>query len=142
MLYNKTTGKITMKAVCVLLTGLSVLTLARSGYSQTGTNEFRNDPTYSTHNYKHANKAALARRWEGESGLTIAAPTDARLADYKKSLPSLPASGGIVVGHRPSVNLADRNYKIQRISEPAGPTGDRVVKQRKRRSDSTSVIGN
>ncbi|QIP14094.1 hypothetical protein G8759_16450 [Spirosoma aureum] len=130
-----------MKIEFILLTGLGLLALAGQTHAQND-RKLRNDPTYSTHNYKHPNKAATARRWEEKTGVAVQqpAPGDVRLADYKKGLPNAEPVGGITVDHTPSVTLAERNYKIQRVGEPANSEG--LVRQRKRKTDSTSVIGN
>ena len=102
---------------------------------------WRNNPMYSTHNYKHPNKAAAARRWERGRGLTVRPPTPAQtdLANYKRPMPNQPPVGGITVNHTPSTNLASRNYKIQvPVSAPESPT-DKVAKKQKRQDDTTAI---
>ncbi|WP_338876834.1 hypothetical protein WBJ53_14370 [Spirosoma sp. SC4-14] len=132
-----------MKYTLGLLAGLALLAIAGPTQAQ-DKQQLRNDPTYSTHNYKHPNKAAAARKWESKTNVAVEAPApnDARLADYKKAVPNAEPVGGITVDHTPSVSLAERNYKIQRVGEYRSATDDRTAKQRKRHSDSTSVIGN
>ncbi|GAB3885084.1 hypothetical protein [Spirosoma agri] len=132
-----------MKNAIALLTGLSLLAFSTSTYAQDD-RKLRNDPTYSTHNYKHPNKAAVARRWEDKEGVSVQQPSpgDARLADYKKAVPNAEPAGGITADHTPSTNLADRNYKIQRVGTSVNTSNEGIVKQRKRKSDSTSVNGN
>ncbi|MCK8493689.1 MULTISPECIES: hypothetical protein [Spirosoma] len=132
-----------MKAAFTVLISLGLLAFAVQTQAQ-DERKLRKDPTYSTHNYKHANKAATARRWESNAGVAVQqpSPADARLADYKKSVPNAQPAGGITVDHTPSMSLADRNYKIQRVSEPNNSDNNSYVKQRRQKSDSSSVIGN
>ena len=98
---------------------------------------------YSTHNYKHPGMAADAHRWENKKGLAVKAPQpgDAQLANYKNQVPTAQPVGGITVAHTPSTNLADRNYKIQRINEPTPvqPANEYIVKKQKRKKDSTAT---
>jgi len=132
-----------MKIAIALVTGLSLLALSGSSQAQED-RKLRKDPTYSTHNYKHPNKAAVARRWEDKEGVSVQQPSpgDARLADYKKAVPNAEPAGGVTVDHTPSTNLADRNYKIQRLGAPVNTSNEGIVRQRKRTGDSTSVNGN
>lgn len=80
--------------------------------------KLRNDHTYSTHNYKHPNKAAAARKWENQSGIVVQAPgfSNEPLANYKRPVPGARPAGGVVVPHTPEMDVAVRNYKIQRVS--------------------------
>ncbi len=111
-----------------LLTALTV-----SGQDQAA---LRNDPTYSTHNYKHPNKAAAAATWASKTGIRVAAPgyDPQRVANYKQ--PKLGASPavGVAVRHTPSASLADRNYKIQRVnaSRPASLPDTQLVSRPRR----------
>lgn len=103
-----------------------------------------NNPMYSTHNYKHPNLAAAASRWDKKEGVAVKKPSpgDAQLANYKNQMPNVEPLGGITVDHSPSTNLADRNYKIQRLSEPqsTGFTNEYYVKkQNKKKSDTTAT---
>lgn len=132
-----------MKRTIISFACLFLLALAINTYGQ-DERKLRTDPTYSTHNYKHANKAAQARRWEDNKGVTVQEPTstDMRVADYKKSVPNAQPAGGVTVDHTPAASLADRNYKMQKEDNQSNVEADRLAKQRKRRSDSSSVIGN
>ena len=105
-----------------------MLTLALSGLtfltaSAQDDQKIRNDHTYSTHNYKHPNKAAAARQWEAKTGVAVTTPSPNvnTLANYKRQTPGAVPAGGIVVAHSPEMDVALRNYKIQRLS-PAKPT--------------------
>lgn len=108
----------------ILLTGVCFLGMIYEACSQDDrTGKMRkplNNPMYSTHNYKHPHMAAAARSWEAKKGVAVkpAKLSDAQLANYKKQMPMAQPVGGITVGHTPSTNVADRNYKIQRLSEP------------------------
>ncbi|QJW90093.1 hypothetical protein HNV11_12265 [Spirosoma taeanense] len=127
-----------MKTVLSLLTGLCLLAL--SGQAQDD-RKLRNDPTYSTHNYKHPNKAAAARRWEASEGVSVRqpAPGDARLADYKKQVPFQQPSGGVTVDHTPVQDVTVRNYKIQRPFQAASP--DTITRKKTIRPDKSTGIG-
>jgi hypothetical protein len=133
-----------MKTAIKILTGLSLLAVAEQACSQDD-KKLRNDPTYSTGNYKHPNKAAAARRWEQKTEVAVQQPTpgDARLADYKKQVPNQQPAGGVTVEHTPSTDVADRNYKIQRVNQPRETPNETFVKrQRKGKDNNGSVIGN
>ncbi|MBD2755096.1 hypothetical protein [Spirosoma validum] len=95
--------------------GLTVLTA-----SAQDDRKLRNDVTYSTHNYKHANKAATAKRWTTDKSLEVTPPSTAvnQLANYKHQMPGLTPVGGVVLPHTLQTDVASRNYKIQRVSEP------------------------
>lgn len=137
-----------MKCIGIALTGLSLLAYSEQSYAQQNQDKdqqlFRADPTWSTHNYKHANKAAAARRWEAKSGIAVEQTVSDRssLANYKRQIPNQQPAGGITIDHTPSASLADRNYKIQRVAEPDGTLNEGIVKRRKRQPDSTSILGN
>lgn len=143
MPHNKTT-EMAMKTAIKFLAGLSLLAIAEQAPAQ-DEKKLRNDPTYSTANYKHANKAATARRWERKAEVAVQQPTatDTRLADYKKQVPNQEPAGGITVEHTPSTDVADRNYKIQRVNQPRETPNETFVKrQRKGKDNNGSVIGN
>ncbi|QIP15166.1 hypothetical protein G8759_22345 [Spirosoma aureum] len=110
-----------MKRILLIaaLSGLSLITA-----SAQDDNKVRNDHTYSTHNYKHANKAATARQWENKSGASVRAPGlgTAPLANYKHQVPGAVPTGGVVLPHTPETDVALRNYKIQRVSLPNSTT--------------------
>lgn len=143
MLYNKTI-ETAMKSFVFLLAGISLTALSEQAFSQVdGARKPLNNPMYSSHNYKHPQMAAAARRQETKTGVAVQQPTpgEARLANYKNQMPSRQPVGGVTVDHTPSASLADRNYKIQRVSEPTPtmPSADYLVK--KRRTDN-ETIGN
>lgn len=137
-----------MKTILSLLTGLSLLGLTPQASAQDD-RLLRNDPTYSTHNYKHANKAAIARQWEANPGVPVRQPTpmDADLANYKRQTPAQPPVGGITVNHTPSMDMASRNYKMQRpnlstsanSSSPSSRT--EVAGKRRNSPEKTSATG-
>ncbi|WP_461100949.1 hypothetical protein [Spirosoma koreense] len=136
-----------MKMLTIVLLGASLLALSGHAYSQDqrsdGTNKPLNNPMYSTSNYKHPNMAAAARRWEKKEGVPVRkpSPNDAQLANYKNQMPVAQPAGGVTVDHTPSASLADRNYKIQRVSEPASSSAgnEYLVKKQKRKADSTTI---
>ncbi|UFH52809.1 hypothetical protein [Spirosoma sp. KNUC1025] len=136
-----------MKTLKLMLLSVGILALADQVLAQndqaTDQRKPLNNPMYSTHNYKHPNLAAAARRWENKQGVEVKtpAPGDARLANYKNQMPRTQPVGGVTVDHTPSANLADRNYKIQRISEPGstGASNEYYVKKQKRKNDSTAI---
>jgi hypothetical protein len=92
-----------------------------------------NNPLFSPHNYKHPQAAAAARSWENKPGLGVNSPvsTETQLANYKRQMPNKKPVGGVVIPHTPSTSLADRNYKIQRLSVPQRSTnpGEYYVEQ-------------
>lgn len=95
------------------LSGLSILTV-----SAQDDGKLRKDVTYSTHNYKHPNKAATARKWEAKQGIEVTAPslTPGPLTSYKQPIPNSVPVGGMVVPHTPDMDVTKRNYKIQRVN--------------------------
>ncbi|MBO0938719.1 hypothetical protein J2I47_19365 [Fibrella sp. HMF5335] len=126
-----------MKQILNLLAGITLfaVSLAANAQSAVGdeTVKLRNDPTYSTRNYKQANKAATARSWEGSSGLEVRPPYAPanRLSSYKNQSPGQIPSGGITVEHTPNEKLANRNYKAQQgapVSEATTTTARKRTK--------------
>lgn len=76
----------------------------------------RNDATYSTHNYKHANKASEARQWNPESSLTLRAGNSQQLGlgDYKRFANRDTTTLTVAV---PTVGVpASINYKTKQFS--------------------------
>ena len=134
-----------MKTISLYLVLLSLLALTEQACGQDDQRKLRNDPTYSTHNYKHANKAATARKWEGNSGVVVKQPADqlgqSSVANYKRQVPNQTPVGGVTVGHTPSTDVADRNYKIQRPSQSSGSATSGVATKRKDRADKGTAIG-
>lgn len=135
-----------MKPRLFLLAGLSLMALAEPASAQ-DERRLRNDPTYSTHNYKHANKAAAARRWSENKGVAVQqpAPAETVLADYKKQVPGQRPAGGITVDHTPLTDVADRNYKIQRVNRPVNINSEApasgIATKRTSRKDTTATTG-
>ncbi|GAB3794457.1 hypothetical protein GCM10028819_08170 [Spirosoma humi] len=131
-----------MKSIVFLLTGISLLALSGQAFSQDdGARKPLNNPMYSTHNYKHPHMAAAARRQESKAGIVVQQPgsTDTRFANYKNQMPNQQPSGGIQVDHTPSASLANRNYKIQRVSEPKPIVLMDEYYVKRRRTDSTTI---
>ena len=136
-----------MKSIVSLLVGISLMVISGQAFSQSGGDKKPlNNPMYSTHNYKHPNMAAKARTWENKTGVAVQqpAPTDARYANYKNQMPNTQPVGGITVDHTPSASLADRNYKIQRVSEPNAvtPSNEYYVKKQKNTDTTNTNVGN
>lgn len=129
-----------MKLVLITLLGVGLLAAAGTASAQED-RKLRNDHTYSTHNYKHPNKAAAARRWEQNTGVAVQQPNpgDATLANYKRQVPVQQPVGGITVEHTPSTDVADRNYKIQRPSQTTQPYNANVASKRKNRMVETTI---
>ncbi|GAB3643477.1 hypothetical protein [Spirosoma arcticum] len=119
------------------------LVLAGQACGQDDRNKSRNDPTYSTHNYKHANKAAAARKWQGNSGVVVKQPTSGEtdLANYKRQVPNQAPVGGVTVGHTPSTDVADRNYKMQRPIQSTTSSGTGVASRKRNRVDKGATVG-
>ena len=99
----------------LVLIGLSMLTASAQDDAK-----LRRDRTYSTHNYKHPNKAAKARQWEAKQGVAVNPPgiNQNPMASYKHSVPGALPVGGVVVTHTPQMDVTLRNYKIQRVGSP------------------------
>ena len=100
------------------IAALSVLTIFTATAQDDA--KLRRDVTYSTNNYKHPNKAAVARKWESAKGVDVNAPslTKGAVASYKHQSPTAKPVGGVVTAHTPETDVAVRNYKIQRVNEP------------------------
>lgn len=138
-----------MKTIGIYLIVLYWLALAEQACGQDNRTKLRNDPTYSTHNYKHANKAATARKWEANAGVAVVPPIASESlrpgptnqANYKRQVPNQAPVGGVTVWHIPSNDVADRNYKIQRPGQPTRPTGLTAVTRKRNRTESGITIG-
>lgn len=128
-----------------LLTAIGFFVLMGQAYAQSerSTSEPKplNNPLYSTHNYKHPQAAAAARRWETKEGLTVKKPMPAetQVANYKSQMPIAQPVGSITVTHTPSVSLADRNYKIQRSSQSTVSPDEYYVKKQPRKGGSSTL---
>src|ERR1700712_2401666 len=106
-----------MKNALLTLIGVGMLVSVKPAFSQDATT-LRNDPTYSTHNYKHANKAQIAQRWETRSGLNVpvSSKKDVILADYKPQHRPQLSPGSVAVSYKSSNAVSGWNYKTQRAA--------------------------
>ncbi len=127
-----------MKPITTLLIALALLAAGAPGKAQDD-QKLRKDHTYSTHNYKHPNKAAAAQRWEAKEGVRVqhTPPWYSQQANYKTQFPGQPPVGGITVPHTPNENLANRNYKMQQPSISTSQDTTLSRKRAKNRTDST-----
>lgn len=132
-----------MKTIDSCVVAVCLLALVGQAYGQDDRSKLRHDPTYSTHNYKHANKAATARRWEANSGVAVQPPKsgETNLANYKRQVPGQAPAGGVTVSHTPLTDVADRNYKMQRPNQATGAMGSGVVAKKKNRANNGTAIG-
>jgi hypothetical protein len=125
-----------MKSTLLLLAAFGLMVSTAQAQDDT---KLKNDPTYSTHNYKHPNKAAKARQWEANSGTEVRPPYQAanRQANYKNQSPNPLPAGGVTVPHTPNEQLANRNYKAQ---QPQGtPNTDVARKPEKAKTGLTTT---
>ncbi|WP_080056424.1 hypothetical protein [Spirosoma aerolatum] len=123
----------------LVIAALSTFTILNA--SAQDDSKLRRDVTYSTHNYKHPNKAATAHQWADKKGVTVNAPAlnQGPMLSYKHQAPGIEPVGGVVTAHTPEMNLAVRNYKIQRVSEPrAATTPDAEVASRLQQNQSNA----
>ena len=130
-----------MNTLLILLTGLSLLAFSNQTMAQSRAIP-QNDPGYSTGNYKHANKAAAARRWEGKTGVSVQtpAPQNAQVANYKNQLPNQQPAGGVTVPHLPNEELANRNYKANQV-QFTQRTADELTRRRTQKRRPDTAIG-
>lgn len=97
-----------MKTPLMIVTGFWLTMNAATAQ----TNTSRYDHTYSTHNYKHANKAAEARQWERQAGMPVTAPAGpVTAANYKQPQPGITPVGSLSVVTNGPAAVASRNYK-------------------------------
>jgi hypothetical protein len=131
-----------MKRISLIAAITGLLFVTASAQAQDD-RKVRNDHTYSTHNYKHGNKAAAARQWESKSGASVRAPGSVTgpVANYKHPRPGTIPTGGVVVPHTPETDVALRNYKIQRIGVTNGRSGELVESSKPTSSQSVSQTG-
>lgn len=130
-----------MKTITMLLAGFGLVALSLSALAQDNIRDsrhgeaikLRNDPTYSTRNYKQPNKAAAARRWEGDNGVEVRPPYAPanRVTSYKSQSANQIPAGGITVEHTPNEDLANRNYKAQQGLSAQGATAKTARKRTK-----------
>lgn len=133
-----------MKSVISFLICVGIL--GPSGHlsaQDAGSRKPLNNPMYSTHNYKHPNLAAAARRWEVKEGVAVKKPNpdEAQLTNYKRQMPIAQPVGGITVEPTTITSLIDRNYKIQRLRAPTplGPPSEYYIKKEHRKAANTTI---
>ncbi len=126
-------------AVGSLLLGMQAYAQTEPG---TPTRKPLNNPMYSTHNYKHPQLAAAARQWEAKKGVAVKQPGAVELANYKRQMPVAQPVGGITVPHTPSVSLADRNYKDQRVRETKVIDTKEYYSESEQRKNDKTMAGN
>ncbi|KAA9347869.1 hypothetical protein [Larkinella humicola] len=126
-----------MKTIWKTCLGLLAIALAMPATSQ---DKVKRDPTYSTANYKHPNKAKAAREWEPESGITfrIRKRQPQNIASYREQQ----RRGGlgdpaIAIPAKPS--MANRNYKQQNLMVSPPPANKPEVANR---AETEESVGN
>lgn len=127
-----------MKTITIVLVGFGLLVVSLSALAQGNVRDdghgdvsrLRNDPTYSTRNYKQPNKAAAARRWEADNGVDVRPPYAPanRVTSYKSQSANQIPAGGITVEHTLNEELANRNYKNQQGTPARGATANTARK--------------
>ncbi|WP_375448023.1 hypothetical protein [uncultured Fibrella sp.] len=129
-----------MKSLTTLLIGLGLFACNAPTKAQDD-QKLRKDQTYSTHNYKHPNKAATARRWEEKEGITVQTPSpqDVQLANYKRQVPGQQPVGGVTVAHTMNDELANRNYKMQKPSVSTSQDSTLARKRAKKRAPDSAI---
>ncbi|MFC5407969.1 hypothetical protein ACFPMF_01520 [Larkinella bovis] len=101
-----------MKSITKTCLGLLAVAMAIPATAQ---EKLKSDPTYSTANYKHPNKAAAARQWEPENGIEFRRRKQKpqNIASYREQQ----RRGGIgdpaITVPATPASLASRNYKQQ-----------------------------
>lgn len=124
----------TMKSTQVSLYTFGILAvsmlISSNLFGQTAS-KYRSDATYSTHNYKHPNKASAARQWNPEASLTLRASNTQQLGlgDYKRFANRDTTSLTVAVptvGVPASINYKTKQsslapYRSTRVDSPAEP---------------------
>ncbi len=124
-----------MKTHLTILTAL----LLTSGLALAQNNNARYDATYSTGNYKHANKAAQARQWEQKSGASVVSPNaQGVVANYKQPKLGVAPAGGVEAPLYGPASIASRNYKASHPST-ASASDQRMAKRPGRDSKATTT---
>lgn len=102
-----------MKKLQLMLNALLATVLASC--TEGKDDKLKSDGTYSTHNYKHPNKAAQAREWEQSPSVPVmpSSTSDPVSANYKQQPAGSAPPGGITVPYQSTVTVADRHYKTQ-----------------------------
>ncbi|MGA0558339.1 hypothetical protein ACO2Q8_16890 [Larkinella sp. VNQ87] len=104
-----------MKTILKTFLGLAAIALAVTAVAQDKPDKLKRDPTYSTSNYKHPNKAAAARQWEPEAGIEFRKRKRRQpmnIATYREQQ----RRGGIgdpAIAIPAAPSMANRNYKQQ-----------------------------
>jgi hypothetical protein len=139
-----------MKTITTVLMGFGLIVLGLSALAQGNVwnggqqevTRLRNDPTYSTRNYKQPNKAAAARRWEGDKGVDVRPPYAPanRTTSYKNQSANQIPAGGITVEHTPDESFANRNYKAQ-LGQPASGSTANTARKRAKDTVRDTVTG-
>ena len=128
------------------ISNLIIVTLLLTGsVAVAQKNTERNDHTYSTHNYKHPNKAAEARQWEQKGAVTVTPPAELpALANYKQPVPGSSSAGGVTINTTGPASVASRNYKAG--NSQMQPTGYNYTRSANRKrsgiESTTSIVGN
>jgi hypothetical protein len=116
--------------------------LFASGIALAQTSNVQNDHTYSTHNYKHPNKAAEARRWEQKGATTVTPPAALpALANYKQPVPGRQSAGGVTIPTNGPASVASRNYKAGNSLMQSGGDTRSANRKNNRSGTDTSAVG-
>ncbi|WP_077919051.1 hypothetical protein [Spirosoma sp. 209] len=127
-----------MKTTLLIVTGLVLTTAAAMAQSSSS----RHDHTYSTHNYKHANKSAEARRWEQKAGTPVLLPAaQGAVANYKQPVPGTTPSGSLMVTANEPASLASRNYKTGHGSFTTADQGQYVKRAGDKKTADKTAVG-
>lgn len=118
-----------MKAIAFFLAGFVFATYSAQGQDD----KLKRDATYSTHNYKHANKAAEAARWANQAGTVAVTPFVAGAGQagtsYKQPVPGVSAQASLSVPGSGPASLASRNYKISPVQQRQSANGTALTQQ-------------
>ncbi len=129
-----------MKMSSVLI---AILLLTGSVAMAQKSSPVRNDHTYSTHNYKHPNKATEARQWEQKGAITVTPPTELpALANYKQSVPGRNSAGGVTISTNGPASIASRNYKAGNNQIQSTDDARSANRKRARPATDSSAAGN
>ena len=132
-----------MKLLIASLIGFGLLATTLPATAQND-DRLRKDHTYSTHNYKHPNKAAVAQRLDAKEGVLVETPSrlarqDNRPVSYKNQLPGRPAVGGVSVLHTTNEALTNRNYKMPKPLVRPERTNTTARKRNQKQADTTAT---
>ena len=133
-----------MKTIRLGIATVCWLALVGQGCGSGNGNKPRHDLGYSTGNYKHANKADSAQKWQGKGGVPVKRPTAGgkNLSTYKRQIPNQAPVGGITVAHTMlKTDSAGRNYKMQRPSQSTSSVGSGLA-GKKKHPGKGAMVGN